>query len=99
MIYGIIDSDPEYGEQCVMKLSNSLGELFHKLYISKCNILESNIVKCKKYNSWKEVESDHHNYYPEIEPFLWNTKGWVPVDKSKIKQLYNKLYNKGIKII
>ena len=27
-------------------------------------------------------------------PFLWNTKGWDPVDKSKVKQLCIKLnYN------
>lgn len=95
MIYGIIDGDPEDGEDCVMLLSNSLGELLYKINnLAKCLnkvISDFYIVKHSKYNSWKDVKSDHHFYYPEIEPFLWNTKGWLPVDKSKIKQLCVKL--------
>lgn len=95
MIYGIIEGDPEDGEDCVMLLSNSLGELLYKVNnLSKyTNRTISNfyIVKCSNYKSWKDVKSDHHYYYPEIEPFLWGTKNWKSVDKSKIKQLCIKL--------
>lgn len=59
MIYGIIDRNPEDDEDCVMLLSNSLGELLYKI---------NNLAKCLN-----KVISDF--YYPEIEPFLWNTKG------------------------
>lgn len=100
MIYGIIDEDPEWGEKCVTNLSNSLGELLHKIsnfYYCKeglKTISDYKIVKCSYYNSWKDIKSDTHEYFPEIEPFLWSTKGWYPVDKFKIKQLCVKLnYN------
>lgn len=93
MIYGILDVDPEWGESCITKLSNSLGELLYKIK-DYYNISECNIVKSKKYKSWKRCKTDSHPYYPEIEPFLWETKGWDSVDKSKIKQLCIKLnYN------
>ena len=81
------------GEDCITDLSNSLGELLYKLK-DYGQISDFDIVKCKKYKSWKDVKSDSHPYYPEIMPFLWNTKGWDPVDKSKVKQLCIKLnYN------
>ena len=100
MIYGILSSDPEWGEGCITDLSNSLGEILYKItnfeyYIKgKKFIKDFTIVKSNKYNSYKEVKSDSHPYYSEIIHFLWNTKGWNPVDKSKVKQLCIKLnYN------
>ena len=90
MIYGILSSDPEWGEDCITDLSNSLGELLYKLK-DYGQISDFDIVKSNKYNSYKEVKSDTHTYYPEIEPFLWNIDGWEKVDKYKIKQLCNKL--------
>lgn len=55
MIYGIIDGDPEDGEDCVMLLSNSLGELLYKINnLAKCLnkvISDFYIVKHSKYNS------------------------------------------------
>ena len=97
MIYGILSSDPEWGEGCITDLSNSLGEILCKItnfeyYIKgKKFIKDFTIVKSNKYNSYKEVKSDTHTYYPEIEPFLWGINGWEKVDKYKIKQLCNKL--------
>lgn len=85
MIYGFITGDPENGEDCVMELRNKLVWTIAEVAKWKHDYpIYGEFVKCKSYNCVREVKSDHHDYYPEIEPFLWNIKGWKSVSRKEI---------------
>ena len=45
MIYGILSSDPECGEECITDLSNSLGEILYKITNFGCYIKGKKFIK------------------------------------------------------
>lgn len=89
MIYGLITNDPEYGEECVAYFYNSLKELI----LNTKDFIEEfdTYAKCAKYKNVDEIVSDEHKYYPEFEPFLWDTEDWEVIDNKTIKKEKTKL--------